>query len=441
MKKVLIVSYSFPPDNAPAAQRPYFMAKYLIKLGYEVVVLTANNSNSSMGKSNWADISGIKIVNIDAIKVPFVSKRTNTANAKVNVKGKKTRIKTFLFSTIRAVMEELMIPDKGLVWYPNALKEAKKLHKENNFDFVFSTSPSMINHLISNKLKKKFKLKWIVDIRDYYYIEARENEGYFFRKFFDKRIEKKVLVNSDLSVFISESMKVEYQNRYPFLKDKSSVIYNGVDKSEFSNFKTDLIKSSDKMTIFYAGSFYAGVRSPIPLLAAIDKLIDENKVNLDRIELKIAGTLDDITFTKMKDFKSFKCVNYIGKITRKEVLEELTKAHLLWLIIGDSKAHYTGFPVKGFEYIGAKTPILVFTPKDSEPQRIIEELNCGKRLSNTLDEVNITQNAINVGEYYQSFLSGGLSKSITIDDNILKKYTRSFQAEQLSNQFKKINNG
>lgn len=439
MKKILIVSYSFPPDNAPAAQRPYFMAKYLLTLGYEVLVLTAQNSNSSMGKSNWANVDGFKIINADAIKIPFVSNRKNTVNLKEGKAAKPNKIKATVSKGIKNILEETLIPDKGLVWYSKAYKKAKEICEEQNVDFVFSTSPSMINHLIAYKLKKKFnKLKWIVDVRDYYYIEAREKEGYIFRPYFDKNIEKKVLKKSDLSVFISESMKEEYQKRYPFLENKSAVIYNGVDKSEFNSLNTNLEKAKDKLTIFYAGSFYAGVRSPLPLLAALDYLLEKNKIDFSKVELKIAGTLDDFTFSKMKKYKSFKTVNYIGKITRKEVLEELTKAHLLWLIIGDSIAHYTGFPVKGFEYIGAKTPILVFTPENSEPQRIIEELNCGKRLSNNLNETEIINNALILEEYYTSFIDGKLNNSIEISDTLLKKYTRSYQAEQLANEFKKL---
>jgi hypothetical protein len=49
MKKVLIISYSYPPSQAPAAQRPFYLAKYLNKEIWEVHVVTPKFSDSSMG--------------------------------------------------------------------------------------------------------------------------------------------------------------------------------------------------------------------------------------------------------------------------------------------------------------------------------------------------------------------------------------------------------
>lgn len=432
MKKVLIISYSFPPDNAPAAQRPYFMAKYLSKLGYDVCVLTTSNSDSSLGKSKWADTSNMNVYKADSLEVPFLKNRVtnNTVSKKVS---KPSKFKIFLNKIIRKTIEEVMIPDKALVWYKNAYKQAKVICTEKKIDYVFSTSPSMVNHLVARKLKKQTKIKWIADIRDYYYLDTRQNK-YIFRGFFDKRIETNVLKESDATVFISASMKKEYNARYPFLSSKSYVIHNGLDKEEFEKIKAQP-KNKDKMTVFYAGSFYAGVRSPLPLLAALDNLIFKGELDKEKVEVKIAGNLDDISLSKMQKYTSFDCVNYIGRIAREEVLNEYAKAHLLWLIVGETKAHYTGFPVKGYEYIGSRTPILVFTPKNSEPERIINELNCGKRLSNDMTDEEISKNSLVIKDFYNMFLEGTLNQPIHLDNNILKKYTRQFQAEQLADLF------
>lgn len=432
MKKVLIISYSFPPDNAPAAQRPYFMAKYLSKLGYDVCVLTASNSDSSLGKSKWADTSSMNIYKVDSYQVPFLKNReTNNTVSKTITKPNK--LKTFFKGAFRKVIEEVMIPDKALVWYKNAYKQAKVICTEKKIDYVFSTSPSMVNHLIARRIREQLNVKWIADIRDFYYLDAREDK-YIFRGFFDKRIETSVLKESDATIFISKSMQKEYEERYPFLTTKSHAIYNGLDKKEFKNIKPQQ-KKKDKMTIFYAGSFYSGVRSPFPLLAALDALIAGGELDKEKVEVKIAGNLDNALLSKMQKYKSFDCVNYIGRIAREEVLNEYAKAHLLWLIVGETKAHYTGFPVKGYEYIGSRTPILVFTPKNSEPERIINELNCGKRLSNDMTDEEISKNSLVIKDFYNMFLEGTLNQPIHLDNNILKKYTRQFQAEQLADLF------
>lgn len=42
MKKVLIISYFFPPRPNIGSQRPYRLAKYFPKFGWEPTILTAN---------------------------------------------------------------------------------------------------------------------------------------------------------------------------------------------------------------------------------------------------------------------------------------------------------------------------------------------------------------------------------------------------------------
>jgi glycosyltransferase involved in cell wall biosynthesis len=229
-------------------------------------------------------------------------------------------------------------------------------------------------------------------------------------------------------------MKKEYANRYPFIENKSFVIYNGVDEDEFKG-ERELVDQK-KLTIFYAGSFYSGIRSPFPLLKTLDLLSNDNKIDLNRIEIKIAGNLDDAILTEIKTFSSGKTVNYLGRIKRSEVLTNLKKAHLLWLIIGEEKAHYTGFPVKGFEYIGARRPIMVFTPKNSEPERIINELSCGSRFSN--DDKNIEHNANIFMNFYNKYLDNSLNNPLELNGTALKKYTRKFQAKQLKDLIDKL---
>jgi len=121
-------------------------------------------------------------------------------------------------------------------------------------------------------------------------------------------------------------------------------------------------------------------------------------------------------------------------------LKKLRESHLLWLIIGDHKSHYLGFPVKGYEYIGAKRPLLVFSPLPSEAQNIITELNCGKVLSSEMDDKTTHENSKHLLEYFQQFYNKELNDTIDIDDTRLKKYTREYHSELFANIFDKVLN-
>ena len=406
MNKVLIITYNYPPDNAPAAHRPAAFHKYL---SASSVVLTPTNSVSALGSS------GSIVDDENVIRYGDVSVLSTSVANSVSKASKKS-LKRRLFS-------ELKIPDKAIVWYRSAIRKGVEiLEGDSSFTHIYSTSPSTTNHLIAMKLSKKFKLKWIADFRDYYYIETIENANYIFRSRIDKYLEKRFLKSANHVTFISESMKLEYIKRYPFIASKTSAIYNGYDPSEFSGSND---ASIDKLTIFYAGTFYDGVRSPYPLFETLDVLSEKNQVDLSKISIDVAGRLDERIIKKIMSYKSGKCFNYLGLISRDKVLSRYRNSSVLWLIVGDKISHHTGFPIKGYEYLGSKRPILAFTPVPSESAKILEDVG-GCYIFNLKKPQDYTAQMLAV---YNDYLNGKLNAPIEF--NNIEKYTRPYQATLL----------
>lgn len=439
--KLLIISYSFPPSSSPAAQRPYFFAKYLEKRGIKTIVVVPAVFDSSLGKLNEKDFTKEKFdlihtKNLSLSALRDIKNETIIARSKKQKNTWKSKIKTFLYRSVSG----LAYPDKGFVWIPFAIWSINKLLKKNNISTIYSTSPLLTNHIIALYFKIFKKIHWVVDIRDYHYIENYEFSSKL-RKYFDKWFERIILRKSQASLFISESMREEYVARYPFIKDKSYAVYNGFDIKEFENkFLGDRIRETSSLIIFYAGSFYKGIRSPKPLLLALEYLIERNEIKAHDIIIKIAGNFEKSLISEIENLKAFKCIEFLGIIPRDQVLNLAVDAHLLWLIVGEKKSHYTGFPVKGYEYIGSRRPIMVFTPSGSEPEKIIKELNCGKRFSNVEEPDDIELNAKLFLQFYKDYKSGKLNNRLILNEKKMKKYTRQFQAEQLEGILQKLEN-
>lgn len=423
--KLLIISYSFPQDNVPAAQRPYFMSKYFKEDSLmDTIVLTSKNSLSSLGKSEWADIKNLKII-YTGTKEKSV-KQPNPLNDIPSKKKQKWLEKIF-----QSLSRELLIPDKGIHWFFQGWNYAKKILSNNSdIHFIYSTSPSFVNHMIAYKIRKEFNVKWVADLRDFYYTDNIQDKHFFFRKMIDKTIEKKIINKADKLTFISKGMMEEYGKNYTEIRLKSQVIYNGFDESEF-NFPPSNFTLTEKLIIFYGGSFYKGLRSPKPLLTTLEWLISHKKISSDKIEIKIAGNVPAEIFEEFKTYKIYPSIKLLGLISRKQVLNEMMNAHLLWLIIGNEKAHYLGFPVKGYEYIGARKHILAFTPLQSEPARILNELNCGTVFG--LAHEDEILNGKKMEDLYKKFELGYFNKPIFIQSSLLEKYTRHYQAHELYN--------
>lgn len=420
MKSVLIISYTYPPANVPAAQRPYAIAKYLDKTKFNVSVITCGNADSSMG-SDATFNEELKDVNLIKIDAPFGSKSGALREHKT-AKNKKG-IKSLFKSKLLNVLSASVVPDRGIIWYPSVLKYFKKNRDFlQKFDIVFTTSPFFTNHLIGKHIKSKnSKIRWIVDVRDFHYVEHLEYaKG--LKRFLNRRIENLTFKNASTIVFISNAMKDVYASFYKEYSNKMKVVYNGFDLEDFDDLTIEKVKT-EKLTIFYAGSFYGGIRSPLPLFKLLDAVFEANLLRPEEVEVKIAGTLEQELIDQINDLKSSFCLNFIGKIPRSEALDILTKSTLLWLIVSKKITHYTGVPIKLYEYMAARRPIINFAPDKSEPSAMILENNLGWNFDE--DEHSLELMLDRFKEIIEAFKNGTLNNSLS--DNLLDKYSRKHQ--------------
>ncbi|MGI6479161.1 MAG: hypothetical protein ACOX0M_06930 [Salinivirgaceae bacterium] len=423
MKKLFIISYSFPPSNAPAAQRPYSIAYYLGLEGFDVSVLSCKNQDSSLGigVNDCNNPKSFKHYQVGGFSIKrFRSGNTKPLNNKENKKEKIGKKKT----TNR--LRKFIFPDKAISWFPFALGWILLHPRKFIKTTLITTSPLVTNHLLGLIVKFLFRTNWIADFRDFHYIHSIEHgEAVSFSKLHFK-LEKQIIKRADKVVFISESMKMLYAEAYSKFSSKFHAIYNGyypeeildeklIDKSKFSSLP---------IKIFYAGSFYRGVRSPFPLIEALQKLVDDGVIQLTDVIIEIAGNIDGKLLIQLEKYQLYQQISFIGQIPREKVLEKLADSHLLWLIVGEAINHSAGIPLKSFEYIASTRPVLCFAPEGTETTNVVEELNAGWRLSNDLED-----KAYNVEVLKRIFVDKLYTKSNSsslIKEN--KKYSRYYQA-------------
>lgn len=407
-KKVLVISYSYPPSNAPAAQRPYSLAKYLDKTKYKVTVLTCANPDSSMGfdKDMDSDIEGVNVIKVKAaINLKSQREVKNSTMQLETKRGLKQKLKIMFFN----FGTKLMFPDKVVTWLPVLIPHLLINRGKFKADIIFSTSPSFTNHLIALFLQFiNPKAKHIVDFRDFHYASNYEfKKG--IRPYLNKILERKVIKRANVVVFISISMRDIYAEKYIRYKNKFNVVYNGFEVNPYVN---EAQLDEKKLSIFYAGSFYGGVRSPKPLLFALDQLLKEQVIKIGDLRIDIAGNIENDLIREIENLQIFKAIRFLGLIPRDEVLKKYCNSHLLWLIVGDEIHHYTGVPIKMFEYIAAGRYILNFAPKESESNNLINISRLGFNFENNdFSQHNIEQ----LREIIKLYKEGKFGEKLNID--------------------------
>jgi glycosyltransferase involved in cell wall biosynthesis len=429
-KKVVIVSYTYPPSNAPAAQRPYALAKYLDKSKYDVIVLTCSNADSSLGfEPNFNE----ELPNVNLIKTKAWIGTNASSLRQKSTDDKKNSAKSKIKGMTFAILSALVIPDKAIFWFPNVKNYLKKnwsLYKDT--DIVITTSPVFTNHLIGRFWKRRNKkLQWIADFRDFHAIGNELELGRIKLKI-HKRLELSILKNTSTLVFVSEAMKAEYAKHYPKYFEKMKVVYNGVDLSDFENFKISSLENKT-LRIFYAGSFYKGVRSPHPLFEMLDLAIKEKRILPEEVEVKIAGRIDPNLIEELERYDSFSCLKLLGLLPRKEVLEQLTTSTLLWMIVGDKLGHYSSVPLKLYEYMAARRPIINFAPEISEASSLIRDNNLGWNFDTISPDKQIQLTIFK--QIIKKFKEGTLK--MPLNGDVLEKFSRKEQASHFEQLFNK----
>ena len=358
MKKVLIITYYWPPSGGAGVQRWLKLSKYLAKEGVEVHVLTVDPEKASYTtideKLNSDVHNKVMVYKTDTFEpLKLYSKIVGKSNVPKsgfsNVSKHSFKIKTAAF-----MRSNIFIPDPRKGWYKYALKKAKYLINQKGIKHVITTSPPHSVQMIGLKLKELYaeKIKWISDLRDpwtdiYYY--PLLNHSFYSRRI-DRKYEKNVIEKCDVLLTLGETFKQTFISKSKHSIEKKIVLFsNGYDPEDFKRIKIKEDKS--KYIITYTGTM-ADSYEPEIFFDALEKLT--KKYINDTFELKMVGSItDEIKKKLIIKFKNK--VSFIPMVSHSEALEYMCNADLL-LVVSPGK---TGpVPGKIFEYIAANKPII-----------------------------------------------------------------------------------
>ena len=423
MKKVLIITYYWPPSGGSGVQRCLYFAKHLRSFGWEPVIYTVSN-----GEYPAIDESLEKEIpeGIEVIKTPiwepyglykkFTGQKKDKKLKPLLVTEKKERQLAHKISTW--IRGNFFIPDARKFWIKPSIKFLKNYLKENPVDVIFSSNPPQSVHLIGLALKETFDLPWIADFRDPWTKISYYND-LMLTNWADnkhKALEKAVLNKADIVTTVSWSCKTGFQS---IVDRKIEVITNGFEDSMIF---PDVPKKSDQFLISYTGTLSRD-RNPIKIWEGLKELVEEQPALRDKLKLQFIGNIDDSVFETLATLGLSSLVNRIGYVSHSKVFEYLAGSDLLLLIgIPNDPGVLTG---KLFEYLFSKKPILSIGPKGGDIERILAEIGAGINVD--FEEKNSFKKALS--HYLNS--PPQAPENLT---NQLQKYTRKSLTQQLATQ-------
>ena len=379
MKKVLFITYYWPPSGKASLHWPLKIIKHLPSFGWLPSVLTVDEDTFTQKDETFLNEipSEVKIFRAKSLE-PFnlykklIGKSKDDqliASETISPKNKGMAHRLSIW-----IRMNIFIPDARVGWYFPAVKAGLSLLKKEKLDAIVSIGPPHTTHLIGKKLASNFNLPHIP-----VFIDPWVNISYYknFKRSkltlsIDNSLEKSVLNNAASVVFVTKTMSEDYEKKYPSIKNKTHVLYWGYSEEDFrmddGRWKTEEGKLKNIEVILHAGNIF-DYQNPKQFWKTIKDEIDKGR----KIKLVFIGTVAPEIKQSITNAGLNLITEYKGFLPYKEMLKEMLKASYL-LVCATEPRHVPG---KLFEYLRAGKPIIAFGDGNEEVKKILADANAG----------------------------------------------------------------
>lgn len=377
MKRVLFVTYYYPPSGGPGVQRILNVSKYLGEFGWQPTVLTLRPDKASYPNLDEKLLERVP-ANVEVIRTsswdPYTLYGRLTGKSKSEVVSvgflgaSEPTIGRRIANWVRA---NLFIPDARVGWLPFAVARGRALLREKKFDAVLTTGPPHSTHLVGLMLARSDEIPWLADFRDpwtkiEYYSHLPMTS---LAKSLDSALEKSVIKNAAAVNVVTSGMKDQFMTLYP---RKYEIIPNGFNEDDFAHIR-NIEPDRDHFTISYIGNLNMR-QNPTALWDALSREFTKKH---SRIRLRLVGNVDPGVLDSAEERGLLPLIEVVPFVPHEDALRYMMKSNMLLLSINKSEGAESIVTGKLFEYIASGRPVLGIGPAGGDAARIVCESRCG----------------------------------------------------------------
>lgn len=353
MRRVLVITYYWPPTGGSGVQRWLKFAKYLPLEGWQPVIYTPSNPEQlAVDESLLAEIPDEVEVLKRPIREPYaiyhkLMGRGSVKGSGVNpINSQKKSWKQRLMLWIRS---NLFVPDPRAGWVRPSVKFLCSYLEEHPVDVIVTTGPPQSVHLIGKGLHRRIGVPWVADFRDpwtkMFFFENLPLLPWVRRRHF--RLEKSVLDEATAVISVTPRVQADFAAR---TSTPVHLITNGYDESDFA---ADLPERTDgKFRVVHTGLF-ASDGNPLELWNALAGLCSESSEFAQRLEIRLAGKVDPEIVEAITEAGLGAQLKLLGYLPHPESVAELRQADIILLPLRHGPEYSKVYPGKIFECMAA----------------------------------------------------------------------------------------
>ena len=372
MKRVLIITYYWPPNGGAGVYRWLKLSKLLPEHGWQPVIYTPENPEVV------ADDPGLLRdvhKDIEVIKRPI----TEPFNLYKRFTGRSTKEKVqvgFLNEKKQGgwkedfalwVRSNFFIPDARVWWVSPSVKFLKRYLRENQVDAIITTGPPHSMHLIGLGLKRVLDVKWIADFRDPwtdidFYAQLKLTRSADAKH---KRLEGEVLREADKVLTVSWHWAEDLRK---LGAPNVEVVTNGYDPDDLPSPPEPV---DDDFSLVHIGSL-SPTRNAPELWKSLKKICDEDPAFAAKFKLRFVGPVDHTIAESVAEAGLGAHLERTGRVTHEEAMRKMQHARVLLLLVNDTPNLMGILPGKLFEYVSTGRPVLGVGPTEGDVSRVLD---------------------------------------------------------------------
>lgn len=402
MRRVLMVTYHFPPVGGVGVERSLKHVTYLPQHGWQPVVVAPRNSGYRivLPESVGRIPPGTEIHRVTTVEPAHVRRavgwllgrlpgsrsgggaapRSGATPAAAPPSGASGRAGGLRSAVNRAwafAVPRILFPDEQLLWVPGAIRAGMAAHERDPVDLVYSSSPPVSGHLAAAVLSDLLDLPWVADFRDPWMGNAFVPHLPPIHRWLQRELERSIVVRADRVLFATATWRDRYARRYPQHADRFLHVPNGYDPADLAVGGSVSRPDDETRTLIYAGSIY-GERELSVFLDGLAIALRRDAGLRDRLRVRFVGMLNprnrEIAEARGGEFEPV--LSFAGFRPRAEVIAMQRAADAGLILIADDPGRDADVNAKLYEYIGLDLPVLAVAPP-GETRATLEDLGWG----------------------------------------------------------------
>ena len=436
MKRVLIISYYWPPTGGSGVQRWVKFAKYLPSEGWQPVIYTPENPEQlAVDASLEAEVPAEAEIVKTRILEPYemykkMLRKSGHSKEAVEVNPVNAQNKSFLQKMAMWVRGNLFRPDPRCLWIGPSVRFLKNYLKEHPVDLIVSTGPPQSMHMIGRRLALETGLPWIADFRDpwtkiFYFKHLSMTKA---TQRWHEKMEKRVLDDATCVVAVSPLVQQEFQ---AMTQTPVELITNGFDECDFHEKPFAMAAGGPDIpfTITHTGLFAADGNPTVlwEVLAEKCALCPEFKKLL---RINLIGKTDEQIIKAICEAGLEENLQDMGYQPHARAVDEQRKASLLILPLRKEPEYKAVLPGKLFEYLASWRPVLGIGQPDGAMSMILNNTKTGLVLD--------WEDRKSIARYIDMCWEKHLSGQLTVENADISQFTRRNLTRRMAQLFEKV---